>query len=543
MVFGNETSGKSSLLERLAMMPLLPRGDGTCTRLPIVLRLRHADVARNPVLVVRDSASGREEVRRTVSIAGGEVDVRREMERVIAEEHKGLSSVSSSRIIEVHVHSPAVPSIDLMDLPGLTSAVRPNEAPDTPARSLKLVEEQIAKHKESAVFLCTIHSSMAPDQSRGMKLVQDLGLEERTVGVFTMCDDVGKKTLKLLPARIEQAAGDASVRLEPHGFVATMTEPVEDESLTNLAKLRVQAATETSWFAAQPALAPLLPKGLLTCNALVDKVNVMYLRFLLDRWAPQTLFRLNREAARLKAESDALGLPEATERPAKAALKELLEKARDAAAFVLDQKMPATVQRCFDSLKPLQAQLAAGVTGGDALNALLLEGVSSMLRVRATYVSEVREALAADASAFQLGRFPAFIDAVVSRLAAQTSTGDAELVWRKQELGVLLIEAAAAVPAEGWVEACKAKRLELRARMEKIEPVKAKTLELLKVRAPSHRPSLFRSRRWHVPGVREADPAPRRARARRRPRHGATAGERGWPAGPLHARCARRPHL
>jgi len=157
---------------------------------------------------------------------------------------------------------------------------------------------------------------------------------------------------------------------------------------------------------------------------------------------------------------------------------------------VLDQKMPATVQRCFDSLKPLQAQLAAGVAGGDALNALLLELVAAAHRVRATYVSEVREALAADASAFQLGRFPAFVDAVVSRLAAQTSTGDAELVWRKQELGVLLIEAAAAVPAEGWVEACKAKRLELRARMGLIEPVKAKTLELLKVRTPSHKPSL-----------------------------------------------------
>ena len=103
------------------------------------------------------------------------------------------------------------------------------------------------------------------------------------------------------PARIEQTAGDASVRLEPHGFVATMTEPVEDESLTNLAKLRVQAASETSWFASQPALAPLLPKGLLTCNALVDKVNVMYLRFLLDRWAPQTLFRSEEHTSELQS--------------------------------------------------------------------------------------------------------------------------------------------------------------------------------------------------------------------------------------------------
>ena len=76
VVFGNETSGKSSLLERLAMMPLLPRGEGTCTRLPIVLKLRHAKQPSPPVLVVRDSTTGKEEVRRVVSVAAGEGDVR-----------------------------------------------------------------------------------------------------------------------------------------------------------------------------------------------------------------------------------------------------------------------------------------------------------------------------------------------------------------------------------------------------------------------------------------------------------------------------------
>ena len=139
IVFGNETSGKSSLLERLAMMPLLPRGEGTCTRLPIVLKLRHAKQASPPVLVVRDSTTGKEEVRRVVSVAGGEVDVRREMERIIETEHEGLRSVSTTRTIEVHVHSPAVPSIDLVDLPGLKEIVSEGEENDTPQKTLELV--------------------------------------------------------------------------------------------------------------------------------------------------------------------------------------------------------------------------------------------------------------------------------------------------------------------------------------------------------------------------------------------------------------------
>jgi phage shock protein E len=139
IVFGQETSGKSSLLERLAMMPLLPRGEDTCTRLPILLKLRHTKEAQLPVLVVRDSATGTEDVRRTVSLAGGQVDVRHEMERVLAAEQGGLTSVSMTRTIEVHVHSPAVPSIDLVDLPGLRLSAG-SDAADMPEKAKALVE-------------------------------------------------------------------------------------------------------------------------------------------------------------------------------------------------------------------------------------------------------------------------------------------------------------------------------------------------------------------------------------------------------------------
>merc|ERR1712185_448754 len=99
-------------------MPILPRGEGIVTRLPILLKLRHTKEAELPVLIVRDAATGLEEVRRTVSLAGGQVDVRREMERVLQAEHSTLDSISTTRTIEVHVRSPAVPSIDLVDLPG-----------------------------------------------------------------------------------------------------------------------------------------------------------------------------------------------------------------------------------------------------------------------------------------------------------------------------------------------------------------------------------------------------------------------------------------
>ena len=96
MVLGNESSGKSSLIDRLAMMPLLPRGEGTCTRIAINLRMRHSDVPKVPLLRVLDVQSG--EVLRQVPLAvvGGEVDVREQMNAIILEEHPQLDSVRSA---------------------------------------------------------------------------------------------------------------------------------------------------------------------------------------------------------------------------------------------------------------------------------------------------------------------------------------------------------------------------------------------------------------------------------------------------------------
>ena len=48
LVFGAESSGKSTILERIAMLPLFPTGDGICTRLPILVSVRHSNEAHPP---------------------------------------------------------------------------------------------------------------------------------------------------------------------------------------------------------------------------------------------------------------------------------------------------------------------------------------------------------------------------------------------------------------------------------------------------------------------------------------------------------------
>jgi len=122
VMIGDESSGKSTILERLAMMPIFPRGDDLTTRLPIHVRLRYAEASLPPRLEVVDTATGKT-IRGPFVIpsVSGHVDVRQQMDAIIQEENRGERGVCSTRCIVLHIANRHVPSIDLVDLPGLVA--------------------------------------------------------------------------------------------------------------------------------------------------------------------------------------------------------------------------------------------------------------------------------------------------------------------------------------------------------------------------------------------------------------------------------------
>jgi hypothetical protein len=81
VVMGQESSGKSSLMERLAMMPIFPRDRKLCTRVPIHVRLRNADKCEAATLEVHNVRTGEtEEEPYVIPTAFGAVDVRAKMQ-------------------------------------------------------------------------------------------------------------------------------------------------------------------------------------------------------------------------------------------------------------------------------------------------------------------------------------------------------------------------------------------------------------------------------------------------------------------------------
>lgn len=309
VVMGGESSGKSTLLARLAMMPLFPAHHALCTRLPIHVRLRHCSALRQPRLEVRDADTGAllegpwevgraapplpqtpptslpscppphlplcpttlpassilqaefpplflDPSRRLLStpslpsslfssspqsrglaflppdavcssphprllrtllslspplsplprpllslplifgfdrppqvpMGTGQRSILAKMEELVWHEENQRRGVHTGRILVVHVDSPGVPSLDLVDLPGLVQSPA-----DMAAATEGLVRRYVRAHGAHSIFLVAVPAAHKPNDSKALAMVHELGVQGRTIGVLTMADELPKR--------------------------------------------------------------------------------------------------------------------------------------------------------------------------------------------------------------------------------------------------------------------------------------------------------------------------------------------------------------
>ena len=365
VVIGQEGTGKSSILERLAMMSLFPRAEGICTRVPIHVRLRNAEVAQAPSLEVFNVATNTsEEGPHTLPLEWGAVEVSEKMDEILQREHGRRTGVSMERIIIVRVEGPLVPSIDLVDLPGLVALPREQEA-----QTRALVERHVAEHGACSIYLVAVPASDDPRNSTAMTLVERLGLQDRTLGVFTMCDEVQQRRLPALrrylgidprPQADDDAGGSEQVLLEANGWVATSNRPAEQragDTATRGQRLRAQASAEEAILEAK--LPGAVAAGQASCGALVRRLNTLFLRYLRTTWLPATLNRLREAEQAVEERAGDLGLPAITSVADRALGRRLAcSTAREAIERQADKLMR---ECCAEVLEPLRQRLTGSV--------------------------------------------------------------------------------------------------------------------------------------------------------------------------------------
>mmetsp|Transcript_35316 Transcript_35316/g.88298 ORF Transcript_35316/g.88298 Transcript_35316/m.88298 type:complete len:985 (-) Transcript_35316:594-3548(-) len=321
IVFGPQSAGKSSVLERLAMRPIFPRGTGLKTKVAVHVRLRWSLTSEAPTLEVKDTTTGLD-VQPIVTIPCESADehIAREMKAILERHNSGQKIVDKEQII-ITIRAPDVPSIDLIDLPGINAAGKDREA------ALKIFD-RVYKQNEGChgMFLYVAEATTNLSSCAVFSLVDAYKIQSRTLGIFTKVDMTseshGSSLLKKVQVTNEdEAQACEGGHLDPYGWIAVCNKQldvrssssVEPVTMPNYERIHRQAKEEVAYFQANEQLKEIFAVGRGGAGQLLSRLSTMFRDNLLTNWVPQTMTHLQHTLSTECFRLNMLGIPAASE--------------------------------------------------------------------------------------------------------------------------------------------------------------------------------------------------------------------------------------
>ena len=187
VVLGMQSSGKSSVLERLTMLPIFPADEKLCTRLPIRIYLRRSAVAKQPRLELMntDTKPYKSVDEEKFCVVGGMNSLRDEMEKAINLEREKRPGIRGGfcmdHILNLYLEGPDLPNLDLIDLPGLVSCKLKGDPENVVEMSKALIKREILREHERSIYLTVVEASIADMAAAG--------------SIFNLIDEFKKKVI------------------------------------------------------------------------------------------------------------------------------------------------------------------------------------------------------------------------------------------------------------------------------------------------------------------------------------------------------------
>lgn len=193
MVIGNQSSGKSSLLETIIGEDFLPKGTGIVTRRPVIVQLfnqekekmTYAEFAHRKGEVFTDFKNVRKEIEQNTELVAGD--------------NKGISTLP----IVLKIFSSKAINLSLIDLPGIAKVAIGSQPKDIEAQIINLIRFYI--ENPNTIILTVLPANVDLANSDALKLALSVDPHgERTIGVVTKLDlmDEGTNAVNLLQGKV-----------------------------------------------------------------------------------------------------------------------------------------------------------------------------------------------------------------------------------------------------------------------------------------------------------------------------------------------------
>lgn len=257
IVVGDQSSGKSSLLESLSMVEL-PKGNGIVTRCPLVLRLRKSDERRLYRLYEQGESNRKVLLDETNLVIPQYIE---EETKKLAGEHKNVVK----DIIELQVEDPNVRDLTVVDLPGIAHNPIADQPEDIYDQTVNLIRQ--FTEQEGSVILCVFPANVDIATVQSFKLAREVDpLGKRTIGVITKSDLAPDKEM-LVQQLLMDRPDVLHLKL---GFVA-----VRNRSTKENISLQEAHEKETEFFKGHPASSA-AGWNCIGINALINRLATVY---------------------------------------------------------------------------------------------------------------------------------------------------------------------------------------------------------------------------------------------------------------------------